>query len=157
MSFQCPSCTNKKSLKIIESIELPPDSRSDEISLQVVRCITCNYLGLAVYEESSRGALGSESVDHYGYLADQKISKTVQSMIMRCPKPRNAKCECATHQELNNRDKSSRWLRPGLEPGQQTYPMKKWALSFKGQTQTVFLIIPVLILEGTLCYKNHRS
>ncbi len=124
MSFQCPSCSNKKSLKIIESIELPPDSRSDEISLQVVRCSSCNYLGLAVYEESSRGALGSETVDHYGYLADQKISKSVQSMIKRCPKPRNARCKCTVHQELNNRDKSGRWLRPGLEAGQQTYPMK---------------------------------
>ena len=124
MSFQCPSCANKKSGMIIDSIELPPDSRSDDISLQVVCCSTCNYQGMAVYEESSRGALGTESVDHYGYLADQEISRSVQSLIKRCPKPGNSKCKCAAHLELNKRDKSGRWLQPGLLAGQQTYPMK---------------------------------
>jgi hypothetical protein len=78
---------------------------------------------LAVYEESSRGALGSESVDHYGYHAGQKVFRSVQSLIKRCPAPNNARCSCPSHRELNKRDQSGRWIKPGLEAGQQTYPI----------------------------------
>jgi len=124
MSFQCPQCSNRKSLKIIISIELEPDARSDEISLQVLGCRDCGYEGLGVYEESSRGALGSESVDHYGFDADQKVIRSVESMIKRCSKPREARCKCRSHQKLNKRDQSGRWIRPGFEPGQMTYPIK---------------------------------
>jgi len=124
MSFQCSKCGHRKSLRIISSIELAPDVRSDEISLQVVGCQECDYEGLAVYEESSRGALGSESVDHYGYDADQKVILSIQPIIKRCPKPRDARCNCRSHQKLNRRDQSGRWIRPGFEPGQKTYPIK---------------------------------
>ena len=124
MSFQCPQCANLKTLRIINSIELAPDARSDEISLQVLRCRDCDYEGLAVYEESSRGAFGSESVDHYGYHADKKTIREIQSEINRCTKPRDARCNCRSHQKLNKRDVSGRWLRPGFEPGQETYSIK---------------------------------
>ena len=66
MSFLCPECSSR-SLNIILSLELPPDSRSDEITLQTVECSQCGFSGIAVYEESRRGALDSESVDHYSY------------------------------------------------------------------------------------------
>jgi len=124
MSFQCPQCANLKSLRIIKSIELAPDARSDEISLQVLRCQDCGYEGLGVYEESSRGALGSESVDHYGFQADKKTIHEIQSEINRCPKPKDARCNCRSHQKLNRRDQSGRWIRPGFIPGQKIYPIK---------------------------------
>ena len=57
MSFACPECLTK-SLKITAKLELPPDSRSDEITVQVVACSRCGFAGVAVYEESRRGAHG---------------------------------------------------------------------------------------------------
>jgi hypothetical protein len=59
MSFVGPEC-HANSLAITQSIELPPDGRSDEISLQIVACQACGFAGTAVYEESRRGALDSE-------------------------------------------------------------------------------------------------
>jgi hypothetical protein len=125
MSFQCPQCANRNSLKIVKSIELAPDSRSDEISLQVVRCQDCKYEGLAVYEESSRGALDAESVDHYGYSVDREMLRSIKSLINNCPEPRDARCVCSSHQKLNQRDKSGRWVKPGYETGETTYPIKR--------------------------------
>ena len=37
MSFNCPKCKSAGSLTVSYSIELPPDSRSDEIALQLVQ------------------------------------------------------------------------------------------------------------------------
>ena len=68
MAFLCPACDAAGGLKITRRLELPPDSRSDEITLQIVRCRRCNFEGLAIYEESRRGALGDEAVDHRGYM-----------------------------------------------------------------------------------------
>ena len=121
MSFLCPECSNKKSLQITSSIELSSDMRSDEIALQVVKCRDCGYEGLAVYEESSRGALDSESVDHYGYYIDQKVLRSTRSLMKRCPKPKDARCTCKSHQKLNQQDPSGRWIRPGYDPNQKTY------------------------------------
>lgn len=123
MSFLCPECSNKKSLQIIRSIELAPDARSDEITLQVVRCRDCDYEGLAVYEESTRGALDSETVDHYGYYVDRKNLRSIHSTIKRCPKPKDAWCKCNSHEKLNQRDPSGRWVRPGYSPNQKIYPI----------------------------------
>ncbi|MFN2214799.1 MAG: hypothetical protein ACK2UE_17145 [Anaerolineales bacterium] len=124
MSFQCPQCS-QSSLKIVKSIELAPDSRSDEISLQVVRCQDCKYEGLAVYEESSRGALDAESIDHYGYSVNREMLREIKSLISRCPQPRNARCDCSSHQKLNLHDKSGRWIKPGLEVCETTYPIQR--------------------------------
>ena len=124
MSFQCPRCS-QSSLKIVKSIELAPDSRSDEISLQFVRCQDCKYEGLAVYEESTRGALDSESIDHYGYSVNQNLLRLIKSMINHCPQPRNARCNCPSHQKLTLHDKSGRWIKPGLEVGDTTYPIQR--------------------------------
>lgn len=124
MSFQCPQCLGLQSLQIIASIELVPDTRSDEISLQVVRCRDCRFEALAVYEESTRGALDSESVDHYGYQVARKDLFSIKSLIKGCPRPRDAGCSCASHRQLNQRDSSGRWMRPGFEPGQKVFPMR---------------------------------
>ncbi len=66
MPFQCPECSTK-TLKITHKLELPPDSRSDEITLQIIECSGCGFGGIAVYEESRRGALDDDSFDHTGY------------------------------------------------------------------------------------------
>jgi len=123
MSFQCPQCSHLKSPRITSSTELAPDARSDEISLQVLRCKDCDYEGLAVYKESSRGGFDSESVDHYGYHANREIIRSVRALIKSCSAWKDARCICISHQNLNLRDKSGRWLRPGIESGQQTYPI----------------------------------
>ena len=61
-----PDCA-ARSLTITSSLELPRDARSDEITLQVVRCTRCQFSAIAVYEESRRGGFDSESVDHRGF------------------------------------------------------------------------------------------
>jgi len=121
MSFNCPICHVQKTLRIVNRIELPSDARSDEISLQVLRCMNCGYQGLGVYEESSRGALGSESVDHYGYTVEPEVVRNVDSLIIKCSKPKDSGCKCNSHQLLNKRDQNGRWIRPGYEQGQQTF------------------------------------
>ncbi len=114
MGFHCPACKNK-SLKINEWIELPVDARSDEITLQVISCGICNFNGLAVYEESRRGSLDSEMIDHYGYTLDRRELKEIKSLIIRCPESANPHCVCESHKMLNQRDAYGRWIRPGLE------------------------------------------
>ena len=68
MTFLCPSCS-RPDLNIIRRIELPPDDQWDEIAVQELACSAsgCGFKGIAVYEESRRGALDSECVVHTGY------------------------------------------------------------------------------------------
>jgi hypothetical protein len=109
MPFVCPECSSAGSLRITHSLELPPDSRSDEITLQIVRCVRCGFVGIAVYEESRRGSLDDESVDHTGYHASREDVLALQKAISACPAPRNARCRCATHRRLGHRGRSGRW------------------------------------------------
>jgi len=109
MSYLCPQCTNPKSLRIISRLELPPDSRSDEITLQVVECSRCNFAGIAVYEESRRGALGDDHFDHYGYFVDKSDLMTLKNAINKCPKPGNWRCKCAAHRRFGGKDEIGRW------------------------------------------------
>jgi hypothetical protein len=108
MPFVCPQCS-AKSLKVTSSIELPPDSRSDEIALQTVECSRCGFAGIAVYEESRRGALSSESFDHTGYCLSADDLKRVRSSIQRCPQPKTRRCKCSAHRELGSKDALGRW------------------------------------------------
>jgi hypothetical protein len=110
MPFLCPECSSsQRSLEIKARIELPPDSRSDEITLQVVACSRCHFAGIAVYEESRRGALDDESFTHIGYRVSAKDLKKIRGMIQQCPQPDNWRCRCPTHQKLGTRDSSGRW------------------------------------------------
>jgi hypothetical protein len=109
MPFQCPECTTSRSLAITTSIELPSDSRSDEITLQIVRCSRCRFEGITVYEESRRGRLDSESFDHYGLHVDLPDVKAVKKAIKQCPNPRSARCKCEAHRILGQKDSSGRW------------------------------------------------
>lgn len=109
MPFKCPSCSSPRSLGIVATIELPPDSHWDEISLQIVHCSKCDFTGLAIYEESRRGALDSEVVHHTGYHIQDKDLNVLERMIRRCPKPSNRRCDCSTHLELGGKDEYGRW------------------------------------------------
>jgi hypothetical protein len=102
-------CERRRVLQIRQRIELPPDGRSDEIALQIVRCDRCGFGGIAVYQESRRGALDDESFDHTGYQVSAQDLSQIHRAISRCPKPRDPRCKCASHRSLGSRDASGRW------------------------------------------------
>jgi hypothetical protein len=91
-------------------MELPADSRSDEITLQVVSCAGCGFAGIAVYEESRRGSLDTESVDHRGYRATPEDVAAVRRTISKCNNPRNPRCKCAAHTKLGRTNSWGRWV-----------------------------------------------
>ncbi|OGO17191.1 MAG: hypothetical protein A2Z14_16790 [Chloroflexi bacterium RBG_16_48_8] len=109
MPFQCPNCSSQGSLRITASLELPPDARSDEISLQVVQCSNCNFCGLTVYEELRRGAFNSEMVNHTGYYMHDGDQKSVVQMIKKCPKPADPRCSCSSHRKLGRKNNHGQW------------------------------------------------
>ena len=108
MPFTCPEC-KRRSLSITDRLELPPDSRSDEIALQIVACASCSFKGIAVYEESRRGALDDESVDHTGYSVKRIDLAKLRRLMRACPDRGNHRCKCETHRQLGKRDKGGRW------------------------------------------------
>ncbi|MFQ5400288.1 MAG: hypothetical protein ACE5E7_11905 [Anaerolineae bacterium] len=113
MSFRCPSCETADSLKIVSALELPPDVRSDEITLQIVRCTGCGFRGAAVYEESRRGSLDSESWHHDGYYVDESDLNLLISIMGHCPTPDNDECRCPAHRLLGQTNDQSVWYFPG--------------------------------------------
>ncbi len=108
MAFLCPDC-QRYALNIVATLELPADSRSDEITLQVVTCAQCAFEGLAVYEESRRGALDDDSFNHCGYRVPQDELRAIQRAIKRCPSKKNSHCGCETHRTLGSKSASGRW------------------------------------------------
>jgi hypothetical protein len=107
------------------AIELPPDNRSDEITLQVVSCTVCYFRGMAVYQESRRGALGSESWDHTGYKFDKTLVSSLAKTIRSCPRPRDHKCKCASHRLLSRFDPYGRWQLPQDFEISDVFPMRR--------------------------------
>ena len=112
MAFLCLDC-KRYALNIMATLELPADSRSDEITLQVVKCGHCPFEGLAVYEESRRGALDDDSFDHRGYRVPQDDLRAMKRAIRQCPSKKNPRCTCETHRTLGSKSASGRWN--GLE------------------------------------------
>lgn len=121
MPFACPECGDPASLGITSSIELPPDSRSDEIALQIVACARCRFRAAAVYEESRRGSLDSEAVDHRGYRVSRESLDSLIARIGACPEPANRGCGCESHRELGRTDDGGRWR--GLAETAGSFPM----------------------------------
>lgn len=119
----CPKCSSGR-LKIISSIELPPDSRSDEISVQIIACSRCDFTGIAIYEESRRGSLDRESVTHQGYHVNPTRLATIQRLINRCPDHRNPQCNCKTHRTLGRVNARGRWNGLGDVLKASSYDMK---------------------------------
>ena len=114
MPLVCPDC-DEPTLEVHETLELPPDSRSDEITLQIVECSACGFRAAASYEESRRGGLDEESVDHSGYRLPADRLDLIAALIGVCPEPDNARCTCASHQELGARDPNGRWVGIGRD------------------------------------------
>ena len=123
MGFQCPKCDAQESLAIISRLEMPLDARSDEISLQIVKCKGCNFEAVAIYEVSHRGALDSDVFDHCGYAIDQKELKELKALIRQCPEPNNRRCSCNSHLSLKSKDSIGRWIRPGFNKEKRMFQM----------------------------------
>ncbi len=122
MTLLCPRCKNR-SLMIQQTLELPADSRSDEIALQILRCGSCGFGGLAVYEESRRGALDSESFDHTGYELDHAVLEELAAELGGCPEPGNSSCHCPAHQKFASLDRNGRWAGLGGLPVGKVFPL----------------------------------
>ncbi len=105
--FVCPACSNKE-LTIILSLELPPGPEDDELTLQAVECGRCAFGGIAVYRESRRGALDSESWYHTGYELEPHDLVKIQKAIASCASPDDRRCECKAHKSLAGMD----WAAP---------------------------------------------
>jgi hypothetical protein len=123
MPFSCPECRAQGTLRITHRLELPPDARSDEITLQVVRCSTCGFEGLAVYEESRRGALDSESFSHTGYAAEKAQLNAFKAAVRRCPRPGDRRCTCAAHERYAQHEVHGRWTGLDLFELGSSFPM----------------------------------
>jgi len=106
--FRCPACA-ADALAIGASLELPPDTRSDEITLQLVACARCGFRGVAVYEESRRGGMSDEAVDHTVRDVEPSEVDRLAASIGACPEPRRATCACAAHRALGAPDARGRW------------------------------------------------
>jgi len=109
MAYKCAACGHQHSLTVKASIDLPADSRSDEIALQIIQCASCGFRGIAVYAESHRGALDDDSFEHVGYFSDEKSVNKLAGLIKKCPDPHNKRCSCQAHQTLSITDRSGRW------------------------------------------------
>lgn len=109
MPFACPQCRTYNGLKIIASIELPPDRDSEEITLQVVSCKVCGFKGLALYEESRRSFYEGEDWKHIGYWVSPDAVESVMAAIHSCPDPFNDQCDCPAHTILAEGDAQGVW------------------------------------------------
>ena len=107
MAFRCPQCKTTDSLEIMTSIELPPDYRSTDISLQVVECSLCPFRGLAVYEEPRLGR--REASHHTGYWVSPDAVEAVLTAIQACPDRYNPRCQCRIHCVLGQADPYGPW------------------------------------------------
>jgi len=95
MAFKCPSCPGNR-LKIGVGLELLPGD-VDEEQVQTVNCEACGFRGIAVYRESRRGSIKSESVRHDGFEVSDKDMEFLLNGIQRCPAPSDRHCKCETH------------------------------------------------------------
>jgi len=94
--FVCPRC-GAKGLKIVKSMDLPPDRRSDDVILQITECHSCSFKGLALYEESRRGAMGGESFEHTGFWPSDEALTKVEAIFSFCSYLRDKRCGCEGH------------------------------------------------------------
>ena len=97
MGLLCPKCLDY-SLSIKDKLELPPDSRSDEITLQIIKCKKCSFEGVAVYEESRRGNLDDYSFSHIGYVLSGRALSQVKRAIKN------------NHKFFEVYDENNRWV-----------------------------------------------
>lgn len=113
VGFVCPGCGSAE-LRVIEALELPADSMSDEITVQVAACGACGLSAAAAYEESRRGRLDSECWVHHGWRILPDAAAELLALIRGCPRPADAHCTCPAHVQLGATDQGGRWI--GLLP-----------------------------------------
>ena len=87
-------------MRITSTIELPPDSCSYEITLQILKCSKCSFAGIGVYEETRRGGLDSENFYHYCHYFDGYNLAKMDKLIRKCPNPKKSGCQCRIHRYL---------------------------------------------------------
>lgn len=118
--FHCPKCLHPTGLSILRRLEIGSDSRSDEISLQLLTCHECSFRALGVYEESRRGALDRESWSHTGYGLTKTTFRTLKRDLNACPQPGSPRCDCTTHRLYGRQDSHGRWMgTDGIELGEK--------------------------------------
>jgi hypothetical protein len=111
MPFECPLC-HGKTMAITFALELPPSDVDDEVALQTLKCPACEFHAIAVYRESRRGRIESESWYHHGYpITDECLERLYEAFLL-CPSPGNRSCQCPSHRQLAQQN----WLSPNL-PG----------------------------------------
>ena len=120
--YRCPEC-GAAELRVIASLEVGADSRSDEITVQVAECGACGLLAAAVYEESRRGSLDSEAWDHDGYRMPADRAAELLRLVQSCPRPRDASCTCPAHTALGVTDETGRWAGLGAWGAGSRFPL----------------------------------
>ena len=123
MVFVCPRCLGV-TVTIEHSLELPSDSRSDEIEVQTLKCSKCGFAGLGIYEESRRGGFDSESVDHRGYYVDDSTLASIEKKIKQCPKPKMYNCRCRIHRSFGCVNEFGRWNWLEKIPHKETFKLQ---------------------------------
>jgi len=114
MPLCCPQCGGA-GLRITAALELPPDDRSDERTVQALECAGCGFTGLGVYEESRRGALDGETVNHTAFPADENAFAALERLINSCPNPKDSRCDCASHRRLDQALGGDESILPGID------------------------------------------
>ncbi len=114
MALQCPACGQAR-LVIQASVELPPDHRSDERTIQALRCAGCDFTAIGRYEESRRGRLDDESWFHLGYPAPPEAIATLKRLASACPNPRKPRCKCSSHRRLDRALDEDDSVLPGVD------------------------------------------
>lgn len=96
----CPRCESP-ALVVCSRVELAPDENWDERSFQIIFCSTCGFEGIAIYLESRHGSMGSEMLQHNAYTTDRGRLAQISALVAQCPDPSNRRCDCPSHQGLN--------------------------------------------------------
>lgn len=105
-AFVCPVC-RRGTFGISKTIELRPDARWSEITLQLLWCNTCHFEAIGVYKENNWGA--SEIVEHHGYQAPVLLRQRLGELIDGCPRRPDRSCDCASCSTLSATDGSGTW------------------------------------------------
>lgn len=79
-NFLCPKCQQNK-LFIESACDIEPDEYSDEARLQTIKCDSCDFVGIAIYQESHRGSTGENNFTHRGYFVAPDIFEITKNDI----------------------------------------------------------------------------
>ena len=96
----CPDCAAESRFNFIATMELGPGEFSDETAFQLLECAQCALKIAAVYEESRRGRLRSETVSHKGYRTEPHEWLNLKTLVSQCSSPNNKSCLCPAHAHL---------------------------------------------------------